>query len=75
MAERTGERKSPKRPQDEALKTLPIVVSRTFAITILSMALCYGSYLIFDLPYWTEPLAMILPVLAPVITAPWFIHI
>ncbi|MBT5414947.1 MAG: HAMP domain-containing histidine kinase [Rhodospirillaceae bacterium] len=54
---------------------LPTVVVRTAAVTVLSAALCYGAYWIFDLHYWGEPLAMILPVLAPIVTAPWFIHV
>ena len=53
---------------------LPTVVACTIAATALSAGLCYGSYWLFDLPYWGQPFPMILPVLAPAVVAPWFIH-
>lgn len=53
---------------------LPTVVVRTLSAAAMSGAICYGSYWLFGLPYWDQPFPMLLPVLVPLVVAPWFIH-
>ena len=74
MTKPTGVWELMRRGVFDGRRPLPTVIACTIAAAALSAGLCYGSYWLFDLPYWGQPFPMILPVLAPAVVAPWFIH-
>ena len=46
----------------------------TLSITAASAAICYGSYLLLDPAVFENPFGVVLPVLTPLLVAPWLLY-